>query len=59
MKKPLLTVAASTTLVVHAIAQDAVVKDFQVAAFKEFKPLEKKAHLYSMLTRGIKGLGLQ
>ena len=40
-KKTLLTVVASTTLVVHAIAQDAIVKDFQFTAFKKFKPLEK------------------
>ena len=41
MKRPFLTIVASATLVIQALAQDATVKDFQVAAFKEFKPLEK------------------
>ena len=41
MKRPFLTIVVSTTLVIHTVAQDAIAKDFQVAAFKEFKPLEK------------------
>ncbi len=41
MKKLLLTLVASITWVIHSLAQDAVVKDFQVTAFRELKSLEK------------------
>jgi len=40
MIKPLVTVLTTATIVLQSYAQDATVKDFQVVAFKELKPLE-------------------
>lgn len=42
MKKPLVCLIVATTFVTRSIAQDATVKEFQVTAFKDLKPLDKE-----------------